>query len=212
MFRVKCHSIKEKILPELDDEFAVDVSEFDTLEELKTDIKTRLKNEKKDRADKAFREAIMGQAVENMTVEVPPQMTEAVLDDMMQEFHYGISSQGMDPNQYLQMMGMTPQTFRENSRTAAETRLKTQLLLDAVAKAENLEATEAEIGEEYEKIQTQSGMTEEQVKERVPTENLVDDIKRKKAADLIQESAVVAKSAPKKAKKADEKPEETSAD
>ncbi|MCL2827786.1 MAG: trigger factor [Oscillospiraceae bacterium] len=205
IFKVKCQEVKEQILPELDDEFAKDVSEFDTLEAYKKNIKTRLTKERADRADAQYKDDIMKQAVENMSVEVPDAMVDQTLDNMMQEFYYNISSQGMDPEQYLGMMGMNVEGFRESSRGTAEARVLTRLLLDAVIDAEAIAVSDEELEAEYARLAEQYGVEIDIVKKRADADLLTEDLKRQKAADLICDSAVEGAKTP--VKKAAEKEE-----
>jgi len=205
MFKVKCQEVKEQILPELDDEFAKDVSEFDTLEAYKKSIKDRLTKERTDRADAQFKDDIMKQAVENMSVEVPDAMVDQTLDNMMQEFYYNISSQGMDPEQYLGMMGMNVEGFRESSRATAEARVLTRLLLDAVIDAEVVAVSDEELEAEYARLAEQYGVEIDIVKKRADADLLSGDLKRQKAVDLICDSAAEGAKAP--AKKTTEKEE-----
>jgi len=205
VFKVKCQEVKEQILPELDDEFAKDVSEFDTLEEYKKSIKDRLTKERTDRAAAQFKDDIMKQAVENMSVEVPDAMVDQTLDNMMQEFYYNISSQGMDPEQYLGMMGMDVEGFRESSRATAEARVLTRLLLDAVIDAEAIIVADEELEAEYARLAEQYGVEIDIVKKRADADLLTEDLKRQKAADLICDSAAGEKKAA--AKKTTEKEE-----
>ncbi|MCL2589242.1 MAG: trigger factor [Oscillospiraceae bacterium] len=211
VFKVKCQEVKEQVLPELDDEFAKDVSEFDTMEDYKKDIKARLTKERTDKADEAFREAIIKQAVEEMTAEIPNSMVDHALDGMMRDFYYSISSQGMDPNQYLQMMGMDMEGFREGSRMTALARIQTGLLLDAVAEAEKVAVEEAEIEAEYARLAEQYSQDIEKIKQGIPATDLTEDIKRKKAADLIYDSAKEKKGTAKAADDADEAEEKAPA-
>ena len=202
VFQVKCREVKEKNLPELDDEFAKDVSEFDTLKEYQNSIKARIENERANRAESLFKDAIMKLAVENMEVDAPDAMVERTLDGMMQEFYHNVSSQGMNPEQYLAMMGMTVEGFRENSRETALARVKTGLLLEAVAEAEGFQAEDADIEAEYARLAEQYGRPLEEIKKVIDAEGLSSDVLRKKAADLIYESAKVAEAKPaKEAKK-----------
>jgi len=157
----------------------------------------------------------MKQAVENMTVEVPDAMVEQMLDGMMREFHYNISSQGMDPNQYLQMMGMDAAALREGSRMTALARIQTGLLLDAVAEAEGLVVEEAEIEAEYARLAEQYQQEIELLKKGISAADLTEDIKRRRTAELIYGSAEAKKaegekkeSPKKKAKPKDEAAEE----
>ena len=198
IFKVKCQDVKEQVLPELDDEFAKDVSEFDTLEEYKKDIKERLTKERTERAEEQYKEEIMKLAVEGMEVDVPKAMVDQMLDNMMRDFYYSISSQGMDPEQYLSMMGMNVEGFREGSRPNALARVKTGLLLDAIAAEEKLEATEEEIEVEYSKLAEQYTQKVEELKKMIKASDLTGDILRRKASDLIHDSAKVKKAAAKK--------------
>jgi len=209
VFQVKCQAVKEQILPELDDEFAKDVSEFDTLEAYKKDIKARLTKERAEKADSAFQEAIMKQAVENMTAEIPDAMVEQALDGMMRDFYYSISSQGMDPGQYLQMMGMDMDGFRAGSRATALARIQTGLLLDAVAEAEAIAIEATEIEAEYARLAEQYDKDAETLKKSIPVEELTGDLKRKKASDMIYDSAKVEKEVTKKEAEAESEAEET---
>ncbi|MCL2843002.1 MAG: trigger factor [Oscillospiraceae bacterium] len=197
VFQVTCQEVKERLLPDLDDEFAKDVSEFDTLEDYKKDIKTRLTKERTDKAEGQFKEDIMKQAVENMTADVPDAMVNQMLDGMMQDFYYNISAQGMDPNQYLQMMGMDIEGFREGSRATALARVQTGLLLDAIAEAEAIAVEEADIEAEYVRLAEQYKQDVKQIKKSITPENLTTDIKRSKSADLVYDSAKVKKAAAK---------------
>ena len=208
VFKVKCVDVKERIVPELDDEFAKDVSEFDTLEAYKKDIKARLTKEREARAEDQFKEAVMKLAVENMTADVPTAMVDRTLDNMMQDFFYTVSAQGMDPAQYLQMMGMDVNGFREASRTNALARVQTGLLLDAVAEAEGILAAEEEVEAEFAKLAEQHGKELEEIKKVIRAEDLTEDIRRRKATEVIHGSAKAEKPAAKKAEAADEETEE----
>ena len=199
VFEVTCQEVKERILPELDDEFAKDVSEFDTLEELKKDIKARLTKERTERAENTFKEEILKQAVENMTVTVPDAMVETTLDNMMRDFYYSISNQGMDPEQYLSMMGMDVNGFRMASRESAVARVKTGLLLDAVVLAEEIKTTEEEVEAEYTRMAEQYGQKVAMLKKQIAEDDIAEDLARNKATDLIYASAKVDKPAAKKA-------------
>ena len=208
VFKVKCHEVKEQILPELDDEFAKDVSEFDTLDAYKKDIKERLTKQREEKAKEAYDDEILKQAVENMEVEIPDAMVDRALDDMMRDFYYNISGQGMDPDQYLQMMGMNMEGFRNASRPTALARVQTSLLLEAVAAEEKIEITEADTEEEYARMAEQYGRELKEIKKLLKAEDMTEDLKRKKAADLIYDNAKVAKAAAKKEEASEESAEE----
>ena len=220
VFAVKCQEVKERILPELDDEFAKDVSEFDTLAAYRADIEARLTREREENADKQFKDAVLKQATENMEADVPEAMVEQALDGMMRDFYYSVRAQGMDPGQYLQMMGMDVEGFREGSRGTALQRIRTGLLLDAIAEAEAIAVEMAEIEAEYDRLSEQYKQEKEAIQKALSAEDLTSDLKRKKASDLIYDSAKAEKvekaekkeSAKKTAKPKDEATEEVAAE
>lgn len=190
VFKVKVHEVKENILPELDDEFAKDVSEFDTLDEYKKSIEEKINKQREDAAIKSFKDELMRQAVENMQAEIPDEMINDQEEKMAQEFYYNISSQGMDPDQYLSMMGMDMQTYRSINRVNAEKRIKTQVLLRAVSEAEDIQVTDEEKEEQYKKLAEGYGMEEEKVRSIVKEEEIIRDIKIDKASEIIFNSGV----------------------
>lgn len=190
VFKCKIHEIKTKELPELDDEFAKDVSDFDTLDELKADIKKQLTEKKEADAKSDFENQLVEQVVENMEVEIPECMFEQRCDEMIQDYSYRLQMQGIDLNTYLGYMGQDMDSFRETFKTGAQNQVKTSIALEAIVKAENIEATEEEIDAEVAKLAEQYQMEAEQIKAAVPTVQLAADIKTRKAVDLIVESAV----------------------
>ncbi len=216
LFKCKIHELKAKELPALDDEFAKDVSEFDTLDELKKSIADKITEGKNARADGEVENALIGQVVEGMTVEVPDCMVEARIDENIRDFENRLRYQGLDMKTYMQYTGMEEKDFREGFRENALTQVKIRLALEAIAKAENLEASEEELNAEYTKIAEMYKMEAEQVKAVIAAKDLASDITANKAVDLIKESAVItdakpAKKAPAKkttAKKAADKSEE----
>ena len=216
LFKCKIHELKAKELPALDDEFAKDVSEFDTLDELKKSIADKITEGKNARADGEVENALIGQVVEGMTVEVPDCMVEARIDENIRDFENRLRYQGLDMKTYMQYTGMEEKDFREGFRENALTQVKIRLALEAIAKAENLEASEEELNAEYTKIAEMYKMEAEQVKAVIAAKDLASDITANKAVDLIKESAVItdakpAKKAPAKkttAKKVADKSEE----
>ena len=190
VFKCKIHEIKTKELPELDDEFAKDVSDFDTLDELKADIKKQLSDKKEADAKADFENQLIEQVVENMEVEVPECMYDQRCDEMIQDYSYRLQMQGIDLNTYLGYMGQDMDSFKETFKEGAEKQVKTSIALEAIVKAENIEATEEEIDAEVAKLAEQYQMEAEQIKAAVPAEQLASDIKTRKAVDLIVESAV----------------------
>ena len=191
VFKVKVKEVKATNTPELDDEFAKDVSETaDTLAELRDELKEKLLKEKTESADNAFKNAVMQQAIDNMTVTIPDAMVEAQLDDMMQQWSLSMQQSGFTIEQYAQMMGTTVQGVRESQRSSALSQIQNTLLLEKVAEEENIEISETEIEEAYQKMAEQYEMELEKVKEYVPSEEIVRDQKFQKAMEVITGSAV----------------------
>ncbi len=189
VFKCKIHEIKTKEMPELDDEFVKDVSEFDTLDELKEDIKKQI-NEKKEKDAKAdFENQLIEQVVENMECEIPECMFNNRTDEMIQEYGYRLQMQGIDLNTYLSYLGQDMDSFKESFRAGAENQVKASIALEAIVDAEKIEATEDEINAEIEKLAAQYQMEADQVKNAVPADQLAADIKTRKAVELIVESA-----------------------
>lgn len=214
VFKVKVKEIKGKEEPAVDDEFAKDVSEFETLADLRKDLGEKLAKRREEQAKSEFENELMRQVVENMTVEVPDAMVDYRADQMVEDYARRISSQGIPFEQYLQMVGMTPAAFKEQAKEGALAQVQTDLALSAVIEAEKIEATDDEKAAEYQRLADQYSMTVEKIKEVVPEDGIVSDIKHKKAIDLIVDSAKVgaapAKKAPaKKSAKKDDEAEET---
>lgn len=192
VFKCKIHEIKAKEMPELDDEFAKDVSEFDTLAELKEDIKKQISDKKAADAKTDFEGQLIEQVVENMECEIPECMFAQRTDEMIQDYSYRLQMQGLDLNTYLTYLGQDMDSFKESFRAGAENQVKASVALEAIVAAENIEATEEEIDAEIAKLAEQYQMEAEQIKKVVPADQLAADIKTKKALDLIVESAVKA--------------------
>lgn len=191
VFKCKIHEIKTKELPELDDEFAKDVSEFDTLDEVKEDLKKQIAEKKEKDAKIDLENQLLEQVVENMEVEIPECMFTKRTDEMVQEYNYRLQMQGLNLETYLQYMGQDMDTFKESFKEGAEKQVKVSIALAAIMEAENIEVSDEEIDAEAAKIGEQYGMDVDQVKKAVPAEQLTEDIKRNKAVDLIVESAVI---------------------
>lgn len=190
VFKCKIHEIKMKEMPELDDEFAKDVSEFDTLDELKADIKKQISDKKESEAKTDFENQLMEQVVENMECEIPECMFEHRTDDMIQDYSYRLKMQGIDLDTYLSYLGQDKDAFKASFRTGAENQVKTSIALEAIVEAENIEATDEDIEEEIKKLAEQYQMEAEQIKNAVPQDQLASDIKTRKALDLVVDSAV----------------------
>ncbi len=189
VFKCKLHEIKAKELPVADDEFAKDCSEFDTLDELKADIKTKLTESRKNEADAAFENALMDKLVENMTAEIPEAMFDNEVTEQVNNFAYRLQSQGMDMNLYLQYTGMDEAALRENFRPQAEQQVKGRLALEKVAALEGLTASEEEIEAEYARMADMYKLDVERVKALVAADAVAKDMGLKKALDFIKENA-----------------------
>lgn len=190
IFKCKINEIKVKELPELDDEFAKDVSEFDTLDELKDDLKKQIAERKEANAKTDFENQIIEQICENMEVEIPECMFTQKCDEMVQDYAYRLQMQGLDLNTYLQYLGQTMDQFKEQFMEGAKQQVNTKLALDAIVKAENIEASEEEIEAEVNKLAEQYNMEADKIKAAVPAEQLSSDITTRKAVDFIVDNAV----------------------
>ncbi len=198
VFKVKIHELKAKELPALDDEFAKDVSEFDTLDELKKDIHDKMAESKNAQADAQVENALIEQIVAGMTVDVPDCMVEERIDENIRDFENRLRYQGLDLKTYRKYTGMSDEDFRGGFRENALKQVKVRLALETIAKTEKLEATEEELNAEYDKIAEMYGMKAEQVKAAISAKDLTGDIVCNKAVDLIKSSAVVTDEKPAK--------------
>ena len=189
VFKCKIHEIKFKELPEIDDDFAKDVSEFDTLDELKADIRRELTEKKEKDAKVDFENSLLETVIENMEAEIPECMYDQKCDDMAQDYGYRLQMQGLDLNTYLTYIGQTMDEFKAQFKEGAIKQVKVALALEKIAELEEIEATEEEINEEIDKLAKQYDMEPDQIKAAVPADQLAHDIKTRKAVDLIVESA-----------------------
>lgn len=189
VFKCKIHEIKSKELPELDDDFAKDVSEFDTLDELKADLKKQIGDRKTASANTDFENQLLEQVCDNMEVEIPECMFDQKCDEMIQDYAYRLQMQGIDLNTYLGYLGQTPEQFKSQFMDGAKQQVKTQIALDAIVEAEKLEATEDEINAEIDKLAAQYDMEADKIKAAVPQDQIAKDVTTKKAVDLIVNSA-----------------------
>ena len=195
VFKCKVNGIKVKELPEADDEFAQEVSEFDTLDEYKADIKAKLLKDKEDEAKRVKEDAVIGKIVENATMDIPDAMVEYQTQQMLDDFGRRMQSQGLSLEQYFQFTGMTEADYKEQMKPRALQNIQSRLVLEAVAEAEKLEATEEDLEKEYAKMAEQYKLDVEKVKEifgEYQKEELKKDIVIQKAAELVTEAAVEA--------------------
>ena len=202
VFKVKVREVKETVVPEKDDEFVKDVSEFDTMAELRADIEKRIRDEKQAGIDRAFENAAIEKAVANMTVEIPDSMVEEELERQMERMDYELRSQGASLEAYAQMMGGNMDNIKNSLRPGALSSVKTNVMLDGVVDAEKIEVTEEECEEEYAKLAESYKMDVEKVKEILDLDGMKGDLQVRKAARLIADSAVAV--APKAEEKKDE--------
>ena len=210
VFKVKVHEVKEKQEPEVDDEFAKDVSEFDTLDEFKKDLGEKLKARRQEQADREFEEAVITALLEKLECEVPQAMVDYRGDKMLEDYANRIQSQGIGFEDYLRMMGMTLDDMRTQSKTAAERAVRSDLALEAVAAAEGFEIPDTEVDEEISKLAEQYSMEVDKVRSIVNVDDVRHDLLVRKALELVQSSVKKpARRAAKKAEKAEEKVDET---
>ena len=190
VFHVKLNKVSVTNVPALDDEFAKDVSEFETLEELKADIRAKALESAEKNAQAAFENACVEKAAENCTVEMPAALIEAELDNQMERFAYQLQMSGYSMDAYAKMMGGDVNTMRQAFRPAAEKQAKTNVTLTAIIEAEGIEATEEELNAEFEALAKQYELEVEKIKTMVPAEELKASIENRKAVKVITESAV----------------------
>ncbi len=192
MFKVAIKEIKAKELPELDDDFAQDVSDFDTLAEYKEDLKKKLVEKKEEEAKEAFEEAVVEAVVSNAKMEIPAPMVDLQVKTMADNFARRITSQGLSMEQYMQFTGMTPEKLEEQMRPQALKTIESRLVLEAIVKAENIQATDEELDKELEKMASMYQMEVEKLKELISDkekDSMKLDIAVQKAVDFIVEQA-----------------------
>lgn len=189
MFKVKINAIKAQELPELDDEFAKDVSEFDTFEEYKADVTKKLKEQNKEKAKKELEDKILEIICENTEIDIPEAMFETAVENQIRDFAMQLSYQGLSIEQYAQYTGQTLDAMKEQLRPGAEKQVKTSLILEKIAKVENIEVTDKEVDAELEKMAEQSKMKVEDVKKYVSVENIKDSKKIEKTVEFLVKNA-----------------------
>ncbi len=198
VFHVKLNKVSTTNVPALDDEFAKDVSEFDTLEELKADIRAKAEEKAAKDADNAFEQAAVEKAAENTAVEMPKALVDAELDSQLERFAYQLQMSGYSMEQYAQMMGGDMNTLRNAFRPQAEKQAKINVTLEKIAEVEGIAVSEEEIAAEMESMAKQYELTVEKVKEMVPAAELTESLKTRKAVKVIVDSAVAVEPAPLK--------------
>ena len=194
VFHCLVHELKEEQLPELDDEFAKDVSEFDTLEELKNSTRERLEKYAKASEERQMQDAALAKVVEANEVEIPSVMIEDEIDRMIQELDQQLRYQGLSVDQYVEFVGKDAKAFRDELRPDAERQVKTRMLLNGIAEAEKIEVSQEELEKELEDMAVQYQTTADKLKEMIGVENinfLQKDMKIKKAIEFIYDNAKI---------------------
>lgn len=196
VFKVKLHEIKTRQLPAIDDEFVKDVSEFDTLDQLKEDITKKLQEQYDKSADTEVENQLIDAVIANMKAEIPEVMFENRVDESVREFEYRLQSQGMNLELYLQYTGMEMDAFRKTFREQAEKQVKIRLALEKIVELENIVPSAEEIAAEYDKMAENYKMEVEKIKGYIPEKDLVKDLAVNKAIDLIKDSAEISEKKP----------------
>ena len=189
VFKVKVNEVKERQEPALDDEFAKDVSEFDTLDEFKKDLKEKLKARRQQQAERDYEAAVIDALLENLVCDVPEAMVDYRADKMVEEQAMRMQQNGLNFQDYLKYMGLSMDDVRAQAKTAADRAVRTALALDAVAKAEGIEVTQEELDAEVKRLAEQFNVTEEQVREVTNESDMKQDLGSKKALELVKSSA-----------------------
>jgi trigger factor len=192
VFKIKLHEIKMKELPEVDDDFVKDVSDFDTLEKYKEDVKAKLTTAKENEAKDDVENQLIDHLVENMKAEIPQAMFDNRINEDVREFGYRLQSQGLNIDTYLQYTGMDKDSIRKQFQPQAERQVKVRLALEKIAKLENIQPSDEEIEEEYTKLSKSYEMDADKVKTFISREELIKDIVVEKAINLVRDSAVIA--------------------
>ncbi|MDY3792339.1 MAG: trigger factor [Oscillospiraceae bacterium] len=190
-FKIKLHEIKATELPELDDDFAKDTSEFDTLDELKADLKKKLEENASKNADAAAENAVYDAVIAKMNAEIPQVMFEHKIDDMVRDFEMRLSQQGLDLPMYLSFTGMDEAAFRDTFKDQAEKTVKLRLALEQIAKLENIEVTDEQVMEELKKMSENYKLPLNQLMSVVSPATLKTDMLVTEASKLVKDSAVI---------------------
>ena len=206
VFKVKVNEVKEKEIPVLDDEFAKDVSEFDTLDELKADLEKKIAQEQEKAIEQAFQDALMEQVAENLTVEIPDAMIETQAKQFIDNFKMQLAQQGIPYDEYLKMTGTEEASLLEEAKEPAMRQVRMDLAMGAIIKAENITASDEEVEAEYQHMAEQYSMDIEMVKKYLNDEQVRDELISRKAIEVVTSSAK-AKKARKTTKKTTKKAE-----
>lgn len=205
VFKIKLHEIKKKELPEVDDEFVKDVSEFDTLEEYRKDLEKTLLDRREKAADAELENQLVEAVIAKTEAEIPSEMVENEVDEMINSFAYRLQSQGLKLETYLKYTGMTTENLREQYQEQAANQVKLRLGLETIAKLEDIKPTEEETEEEYKKLSESYSMSLEDVKRVVSVEGLNADIANRKVVEFLKENAKITEPAKEEKKPAKKK-------
>ena len=199
VFHVKVNEVKEKQVPAIDDEFAKDVSEFDTLKDLKADIKKKLTAERTESAQRAFEDVLMAKVAEGIEADIPEEMVELQAERMMEQFKQQLASQGIPFEQYLKMTNTAEADFRKQAQGPAADQVKMDLAVEAIIKAEGLEASDEDVENEMKSVAEKYGMDLDAVKKYLRPEDVKEQVIREKVVKLVADSAVAVAPAEEKA-------------
>ena len=205
VFHVKVNAVKVKEVPAIDDEFAKDVSEFDTLADLKKDIKAKMTADRQQAADRAFEDDLMGKVADGITCDVPDAMVEEQAKRFVDNLKLQIQQQGIPYEQYLKLTNMTEADLMGQAQEPALRQVKLELAMDAIAKAENVEVSEEEIEAEYGKMAEQYGMKAEELKKYITADSVKGQLTNQKVVKIVVDSAKATKVEEKSAKKSEDK-------
>ncbi len=202
VFKVKVNEVKEKQEPALDDEFAKDVSEFDTLDEFKKDLGEKLKQRRQVQADQDFETAVVDALIEKLECDVPEAMVDYRADRMMDDYAARLQNSGIPMDDYLRIMGISREDLQAQAKTSAQRAVRSELALEAVAKAEKIEVTDADVDAEVARLAKEYDMAEDKVRETINVQAVMEELASRKALELVKSS--VKKPAKKSSKKAEE--------
>ena len=202
-FKIKLHEVKYKELPALDDDFAKDVSEYDTLEELKDSIRNNIKTNLDKQAEQKVENDLMDQVIANMKADIPDAMVDSRIDELVQDFEYRISQQGLKLADYLKYMGMNIEQFRAQFKEQADKQVKMRLAMEAIVAKEGITASDEEFEEEVKRIADAYKMEADKVKSIVDAAAVKADLAINKAIDFVKEKANVVPAEPKEEEKQD---------
>ena len=206
VFKIKLHEIKSKQYPEVNDEFAQDAADCDTVDALKKSLSDEIKERKNNDNESEIEQQLLDKLADNVVGDIPEVMYENEVDNQLRDIQYRLSSQGMDFNMYLQYTGMSVEDYKEQLKPSAEKNVKVRLALEKIIALESLEVSDEEVDEEYDKVAKQYGMEKDDVKKAVAEDTVKSDLKMRKAVKFVRDNAKVTTA--RKPKAAKEKAED----